>query len=176
MVVGQPNSSESSTLMTVGGDDGSANPALSLVNANGPGLHLAPTGDSYIHGSLKVGEIANTGPSLDFGVPANSISGVQTTWLATGLDLDQLPVTLPIPPERILDTRSQNGRESITMASADAFDSSFRLKAKSWMDIGLIQTDFVGLDAVFLNVTVVKPLKNGVVTVYPPGGRPPTRH
>ncbi len=172
MVVGQPNASESSTKMTVGGVPGNANPALSLVNANGPALHLAPAGDSYDSDDLKVGEIANTGASLDVGVP--TFDGAQTTWLATGLDLDQIPITFPIPPERLIDTRIKTGRANITMASANAFDSKFRLKAGAWLDVGIIPTDFVGLDAVFVNVTAVKPVKNGVLTAYPPGGRPLT--
>ncbi len=52
--------------------------------------------------------------------------------------------------------------------------SKFRLKAGAWLDVGIIPTDFVGLDAVFVNVTAVKPVKNGVVTAYPPGGGPLT--
>ena len=171
MVVGQPNSSESPTKMTVGGSSGNANPALSLVNANGPALHLPPTGESYVSADLAVGEIANTGASLDVGVP-HFEDGSQTTWLATGLDLDQIPFTFPILPERLVDTRTKAGRDGIVGASPDAFDSKFRLKANSWLDVGIIETDFVGLDAVFVNVTAVKPLKNGVVTAFPSGDRP----
>jgi hypothetical protein len=170
MVVGQANSSDSPTKVTVGGDAGGAKPALSLVNANGPALHLAPVGDGY-DGSLELGEIANTGNGLELGV--NYYTGdPQTTWLATGLDLDQIPFTLPILPERLLDTRIAAGRGDITAASPDAFDSKFRLKANAWLDVGIIPTDFYGLDAVFVNVTAVKPLKNGVLAVYPPGDRP----
>ena len=74
----------------------------------------------------------------------------------------------------MIDTRIKAGRANITMASANAFDSKFRLKAGAWLDVGIIPTDFVGLDAVFVNVTAVKPVKNGVLTAYPPGGRPLT--
>ncbi len=82
---------------------------------------------------LKVGEIANTGASLDVGVP--TFAGAQTTWLATGLDLDQIPITFPIPPERLIDTRIKTGRTNITKAAANAFDSasgSRRIPGSTW--------------------------------------------
>ena len=91
-VVGQPNTSNLPTAFTIGAADGSESPTMSLTNTSGPSLLLPPTGPNY-NGGLAVGEIAGTNDGLEIGVDVGL--GAQTTWLATGLDLDQIPVVLP---------------------------------------------------------------------------------
>jgi hypothetical protein len=168
-VVGESNTSQSTTSYTINAPDGSEQPALSLANASGPALRLDPVGPNY-NGNLALGEIAYTLRGPEVGVQQGL--GVQTTWLATGLDLDQIPIALPIVPERLLDTRVEGGRSQIKTTSADAFDSNFRLTAGAWMDVAIIPSGFYGLDAAFVNVTAVKPVREGFLTVYPPGARP----
>ena len=58
--------------------------------------------------------------------------------------------------------------------SADAFDSSFRLKAGAWMDVVVVHAEVHGVDAAFLNITAVSPVRAGHITAYPPGDRPAT--
>ncbi|HEX8489272.1 MAG TPA: hypothetical protein VF642_12060 [Propionibacteriaceae bacterium] len=169
MVVGQPNSCESTTAITLGAGTGGVPATLTLTNVSGPALRLARTNSDY-DGGLKPGEIASTAEGLELGVGTDSLP--QTTWLATGLDLDEIPFTFPVGPTRVLDTRISGGREAIQTTSADAFDSSFRLKAGAWMDVAIAPSDVAGLDAVFANITAVQPVKTGFITAYPPGDRP----
>jgi hypothetical protein len=168
-VVGQPNTSHSTSSYTINAPDGSELPVMSLANASGPALRLDPVGPNY-NGNLAVGEIANTLGGPEVGVQQGL--GTQTTWLATGLDLDQIPIAVPIVPERLIDTRIEAGRSGIRTTSPDAFDSSFRLKAGAWMDVAIIPSSFYGLDAAYVNVTVVNPVTHGFLTAYPPGDRP----
>jgi hypothetical protein len=168
-VVGESNTSQSTTSYTINSPDGSEQPVLSLANASGPALRLDPVGENYT-GNLAIGEIANTLRGPEVGIQQGL--GAQTTWLATGLDLDQIPIAVPIVPERLVDTRIEGGRSTIKTTSADAFDTSFRLKAGAWMDVAITPSGFYGLDAAFVNVTAVKPIKGGFLTAYPPGDRP----
>jgi len=169
MVVGQPNSCESTTAITLGASTGGVPATLTLTNASGPSLRLAPTGVNYI-GDLKPGEIANTAEGMELGVGTDELP--QTTWIVTEDDLEELPFTLPVGPVRLLDTRISAGRAAIKSTSPNAFDSSFRLKAGAWMDVGIIPSEYLEVGAVYVNVTAVKPVNNGVITAYPPGDRP----
>ena len=169
MVVGQPNSGNLTTAITLGAATGGVPATLTLTNASGPSLRLTPTGEDYV-GDLKPGEMANTIDGLELGVGTEELP--KTTWLATGLDLDDIPFTLPVGPVRLVDTRIAEGRGGIESTSANAFDSSFRLKAGAWMDVGIVPSEIYGVGAVFVNITAVKPVKGGVITVYPPGQRP----
>ena len=171
MVLGQPNTGESSTIITVGLFSGSESAALILENASGPALRLTPTGDGY-NGGLQSGEIASTSDGLEIGVGQGD--NTDTTWLATGLDLDQIPFTIALDPSRLVDTRIPEGRGGIMTTSVDAFDSSFRLKAGAWMDVGVVPAFIYGVDAAFLNITAVSPVRAGHITAYPPGDRPTT--
>lgn len=169
VLVGQANAGDSTTAITIGGSAGGETAALTLTNTSGPALRLTRTNDGY-DGDLKPGEIASTPDGLELGVGTELIP--RTTWLATGLDLDQIPFTIPVGPARLLDTRIPDGRTEILTTSPNAFDRSFRLKAGAWMDIGIAPSDIVGLAAVFVNVTAVHPVTSGFITVYPPGDRP----
>lgn len=167
-VMGQPNTSDSPTVFTLNAPGG-ATPTMRLTNASGPALALTPTGEGYT-GGLKVGEIASTTEGPEVGI-SRGTAGAETTWLATGLDLDQLPITLPLRPFRLVDTRIKDGREGIRSSSTNAFESDFRLRAGSWFDIAIVDKDYVGLVGVYVNVTGVHAAKAGFVSVYPPGER-----
>ena len=166
-VVGQPNTSESSTRLTLR-DPGGTTPTVTLTNAAGPVLELTPTGPGY-NGALAVGQVASTAEGLEVGVAGPD--GPETTWLATGLDIDQLPITLPLRPFRLADTRSMEGREGIRSSSTNAFEPDFRLRAGSWFDIAIVAKEYVGLVGAYVNVTGVHAAKAGFVSVYPPGNR-----
>jgi hypothetical protein len=169
-VVGQPNTADSTTSLAIGAAQGSAAPTLALSNAAGPVLRL--TSGSGYDGGLKIGEVAVTEDGPEIGVDGGAGAGAVTTWLATGLDLDQIPITLPINPERLLDTRTAAGREGVRTTSRGALNSNHQLKAGAWLDVAIATTDFYGLEAAFLNVTAATPSANGFIAAYPPGPRP----
>ena len=169
-VVGQPNTEESSMTLRIDGVTGGPDAALQLLNANGPSLELEAL-DSEWDGDLGIGEILNTttGPLVgleDFdGEPA-------TGYLATNFDLDLLPITFPVPSERLLDTRSPALRVRILQTSTAAFDASGRLKANAWMDIAVGPIEELFTFAAFVNLLVVSPLTSGYLFAYYPGPRP----
>ncbi len=172
-MLGELNEADSTTSLTIGGAAGSSSPVLAVSNPSGPVLRLAPVGDGY-NGQLKLGELAVTTDGPEIGVYGGPGGTARTTWLATGLDLDQIPITLAVGPVRLLDTRSKEGRESIRTTSTDAFNAQGQLKAGAWLDVALAESDFVGLQAVFVNVIAAAPTANGYISVYPPGDRPAT--
>jgi hypothetical protein len=172
-ILGEENDSETTTTLTIKSGEGSAEPVLAVVNESGPVLKLSPVGDGY-SGDLKLGELAVTREGPEIGVYGGPGGTARTTWLATGLDLDQIPFTVPVGPVRVLDTRNEDGREYIRTTSTNAFNSKGQLNAGAWMDVGIVESDFRGLEAVFTNVIAVAPTGNGYITVYPPGDRPPS--
>ena len=170
---GQDTAATSTTSLTVGGSAGITSAALALNNANGPGLALAPLPADWA-GTLAIGDVA--GSSLGPIVGVDSIDGPTTTYLATGMDLANIPTPFPTTPSRVLDLRYSTGRASILRkSSADALDSDGRLRAGQWIDIALIPTgdDYV-LGAVFANLTVTQSLRAGYGVLAAPGVRPAT--
>ena len=91
-----------------------------------------------------------------------------TTSLVTALDLDGLPFLIPVSPFRLVDTRRAAGRAAIVASSPLAFDSSHRLKAGAWMDIGVVPEESLQVDAAFVNLKAVSPAKSGTLSVYRP--------
>jgi hypothetical protein len=171
--LGALNETESTTSLAIGGKVGSSSPALSVSNPSGPVLKLSPVGSGY-DGKLELGELAVTRNGPEIGVYGGVAGTSRTTFLATGLDLDQIPVSLPTTPERYLDTRTAKGREGIRTTSPGALAANGQLKAGAWIDVAVASTEFVGLKAVYVNVTAVTPDTNGFIAVYPPGDRPNT--
>ena len=99
-----------------------------------------------------------------------------TTYLATGMDLANIPTPFATTPSRRLDLRTSAGRASILRKSATtALGSDGKLLAGQWIDISIVPTgpDYT-LEAVFANLTVVASVKGGYGVLYPPGVRPPT--
>jgi hypothetical protein len=164
LVIGEDNVGATSTTLTT--TPGGANATLALANEAGPSLRLLPAEDNFEDGDLKPGDIVNTdlGPliGVDYG------DGPVVDILATGADLALLPTPVAIPPERLLDTRTARGRESIVRgSSANPLTAAGKLKAGQWIDLAIDAANgpFV-LSAIFGNVTVVSPEGNGFAVVY----------
>lgn len=167
VLAGKDNTETTSTSLTI---TSGSTPALTLSNPNGPGLRLSLIDNDW-EGNLAAGELAGNefGPlaGVDFG------NGPETTYLATGKDLDMIPVAVAVPPGRLLDTRSAAGRTGIVRSSSSALSANGMLKANSWIDVAVLGSDDgFEVSAAFLNAAVIDPTKNGYLTVYPPGDRP----
>jgi hypothetical protein len=175
VLLGADHEASTTTSLTLGGDLGSSDPTLALGNANGPALRLEPLPANWA-GGLAVGDIATTPSGPLVGVENNG--GATTTRLSTQLDLDdlinELPMTITFPPERLLDTRwGAVNDERILTTSASAIDAAYRLKSKAWLDLKLVESDQgFTVHSVFLKLTSVASLGNGYLTAYQPGPRP----
>ncbi|GAA3627380.1 hypothetical protein [Microlunatus ginsengisoli] len=173
VVLGGDNDASSATTIGIGGGAGSTDPALSLVNADGPSLHLEALAADYA-AALELGQIANTvlGPL----VGVDTLSGLSTTFLVTGIDLADLPTPHPLAtPKRILDTRTSSGRSRVIRTSPGAYDSTFRLKAGAWLDVEVVvEGGDVIVPGAHLNVTSTGATSGGFLSVYPPGDFPGT--
>ena len=171
VVQGQLNDATSTTRLRIGAGGGTASPALSLENANGPSLRLQPLASDW-DGELAVGEIANTelGPLIGIVDPYGFQS---TTFLATEYDLDTVPRPAATAPERIVDTRNAAGRAGIINTPATNFDSSGRLLAGKTMSVRVADAGAtLNVSAAFLNVVSTASLASGFFTLYPQGARP----
>lgn len=169
IVAGQANTATNSTSLTIAaGDD----PALVLTNADGAALQLTPVPNDW-SGVLEPGSLVGTeiGPlvGVEYG------NGSEIDYLVTGRDLDFVPIPITVPPERLLDTRTVNGRGGILAASSGtAIDSAGRLTAGSWIDVEVASADEgIEIGGAFLNAASVGSLANGYLTLYTPGDRPP---
>lgn len=171
-ILGVTNTATKTTGITLNGPTGNPTvPALTLTNANGPSLALNALPEDW-DGALGVGQMAGTTLGPLVGIDGGD--GPVTTYLATGIELDSLPLPVPVtPPIRVLDTRSAAGRVSIVRTSGSALDSSNRLKAKSWIDVAVDSAAGAKtVEAAFLNVTATAPTSAGYLSLYPPGARP----
>ncbi|MGS2618472.1 hypothetical protein ACVCAH_28675 [Micromonospora sp. LZ34] len=134
----------------------------------GPALRLTPSGQT-------ISELAEVG--------SVSMDRTGTIWAVTGEIGDfkfreyvrtnaNSNVTVPVVPQRLIDTRTVAGRARIVNA-AGKLDSSGRLLAGNTIHVDL--RDFVhNGDAVHGNVTVTGPLAAGFVQIFPYGSpRPP---
>lgn len=178
VLLGAENDETTTTGLTVNGTTGdTAVPALTLTNADGPSLLLSPL-DGAWNGTLNVGEIANTtyGPLVGVQDPTQDNADTPvTTFLATGIDLEALPLPIAITPTRLVDTRTAGGRQGIMASSANAFTSDFKLKSGSFIDVFVAPTDAqFGLPSIFINLTAVAANGTGYLAAYPPGAYPGT--
>lgn len=173
VVLGEENSASSTTSLGIDVPVGGADPTLALYNANGPTLRLQALA-ADLGGALELGQIANTELGPIIGV--DSELGLATTFLATGIDLADLPTPYPLPmPMRLLDTRTSSGRGQVLRTSSGAWDPSFRVRAGAWLDIEVapVTAEFETPGA-WVNLTAVTPLANGHLSVYAPGPFPGT--
>jgi hypothetical protein len=170
VVIGQSNTGDATTTLTIG--DG-AEPTLALENGDGPSLYLQPLVADFAP-ELALGEIANTSLGPILGV--DTTVGQATTFLATGIDLADLPTPYALPkPIRVLDTRTATGRSRIVRTSPNPFDSRFRLVPGAWLDVEIaLQEADAEIPAANLNLTVTGSDAAGYASVYPPGDFPGT--
>lgn len=167
VTLGVDNTSTATTSITA---DVADQPALQLTNTGGATLTLTPAPAGW-SGDLELGQLANTTAGPLVGVDMGD--GVETLFLATTRDVDALPTTFSVGPTRIVDTRWANIPITIIATSDKALDSSHRLRAGGWIDIAIAPSgEGFEYSSVFLNVTAVKPAKDGFLAVYPPGDRP----
>jgi hypothetical protein len=172
LVLGTGNAATVATTLTVGGDAGGVEPALSVENADGPSLRMNALSHTWA-GHLDVGEMAGTDLGPIVGV--ETAFGPATTYLVTGVDLANMATPFASTPTRIVDLRTAAGRAAIIrQSSSTALAADGKLRAGQWIDIAVAFTapDFT-LDAVFANLTIVKPARVGQATLYQPGVRQP---
>jgi hypothetical protein len=172
--LGAENGASSTTTLALKNPVGGPDPTLALLNGNGPSLNLQALAPDFDNG-LQLGDVANTeiGPL----VGVDSELGLTTTYLATGIDLADLPTPYPLPaPERLLDTRTTSGRARVIRTSASAWDSAHRLRKGAWIDVEVATvTGEFEIPGAWLNVTCLGPKSGGHVKVYPPGPVPVAR-
>ena len=173
LVLGTGNESSAATTLAIGGASGGVEPALALENADGPSLRMNALSPTWA-GQLAVGEMAGTDLGPIVGV--ETAFGPTTTYLATGVDLANMATPFVTTPTRALDLRNEAGRAGvIRRSSADAVAADGKLRAGQWIDVAIAFTgpDF-SLEAVFANLTVIKPVRSGYAVLHAPGVRPPT--
>jgi hypothetical protein len=82
---------------------------------------------------------------------------------------DVLAVSLGIPPERLLDTRTADGRALIVDSSPSAFDSKHRMKNNAWIDVAVFPTgQDIELLSAFVNLGSRESTKKGTLVVTEP--------
>jgi hypothetical protein len=169
VLAGKAVSSTSTTTLAL--DPGSSSAAaLTLTNPSGPALLLTPGAD--FPGDLPVGALA-AGPSgLVVGVENGA--GSVTAELLTTYDLSILPLSFPIPPSRMLNTKDSATLGSIVASSTDAFDSKNRLKKGAWVDVALVPTGEGPFQviAAHLTLTALGSSSAGALVACPPGEKP----
>jgi len=147
---------------TFSGND--AAPLLTVENIGGPSLRLAP--GNALAGSEPQGSFSMDDGGTIFTIQAPGyVDLVQTTWNTSQL--------VPIVPQRVLNTRTAEGRQYILNPSGN-LDSGGRLKAGATIHLRL---DYFVINAVAMhaNVTAATAAANGYLTIFPFGeARPGT--
>ena len=172
--LGEDNDATTTTRFSLSGTAAATSATVALQNADGPTLYLEPSASWETPPVLEMGQIANTilGPVI--GVDSFN-AGLVTSYLATGVDLDDLPTPYALPkPVRLLDTRTVAGRAGILRMSAGALDATGQLKPLQWIDVELAVEDGpLDVPAAHLNVVAISD-RAGYMKVYPPGPPPGT--
>ncbi|MEH1095610.1 hypothetical protein [Micromonospora sp. CPCC 205739] len=158
LAIGLPNQASAETLLY------SSAPGATLVlqNDTGASLHLKrqevtnPTWGDIYPTTAGLAHVTTTST----GAPVRN--EVLTTANATML--------VPIPPTRVLDTRSAAGRARL-LEGANQIDSQGRAVAGAWLLVHLDGIVDYG-DGLIGNVTVAKTEKGGFATVYGRGAAP----
>ena len=104
--LGEDNDATTTTRISLSGTAAATTATVALENSDGPTLYLQPSASWQAPPVLEMGQIANTilGPVI--GVDSFD-AGLVTSYLATGVDLDDLPTPAALrKPIRLLDTRS----------------------------------------------------------------------
>ena len=173
LMIGADNEAASSTSLTLANlsttaPDASEQAALALTNESGPSLYFNPLPADW-NGNLETGQLLNTtrGPLIGIEYEEETL----TTPLLTEQDV-WLPFVLPTPI-RLLDTRTEEGRQRITQPSPLSADGRLPAHTELTMWIAPTEEGF-GIPAVNLNLTVVKPKAIGYAVTYPGPDRPNT--
>ena len=164
---------DGTTTTTLALDPGSATAAaLTLTNPSGPALQLTPLTD--FTGELPVGGIAATPAGLLVGLQPPFSSTPVTAGVVTTADLQGLPVSIPFPAGRVLNTKDEATYDTIVATSPGAFDSQHRLKKGAWVDVALLpDQESFQVGAAFLTLTALGSTSAGSLVSCPPGPQPP---
>ncbi|WP_446210944.1 hypothetical protein [Micromonospora sp. IBSANI012] len=160
MALGLVNTGSDETAVVAFVPDRSA--TLVLKNDTGPALHLkrkAVTSD-------RAGAFYPT--ETGFSVVGSDSTGTEHHYGA--LTTANATMLVPIPPTRVLDTRSAAGRTRL-LEGGNQIDSQGRAVAGAWLLVHLDGIVNYG-DGLIGNVTVAKTEKGGFATVYGRGAAP----
>jgi hypothetical protein len=114
---------------------------------------------------LASGDLANFDGYLYYTQGASAL----TSFVYTGYTANQM---VAINPQRILDSRTQTGRDNVTNPSGN-FDSKGRLLAGHTIEVTLAGLE-MGAAAAYCNLTVVAPLDTGWMTLWAGDAQPAT--
>ncbi|SCE97510.1 hypothetical protein GA0074696_1992 [Micromonospora purpureochromogenes] len=156
VLIGQPNAGGTTTV-TSAAPGGAA--TLALKNATGVTLELKMA-DSH---SL-------TPPAGSLTAYANGLNVSNGNGGYTSFTTANATMLVPIPPTRVLDTRTAAGRARL-LEGAGQIDSQGRAVAGAWLLVHLAGIVEYG-DGLIGNVTVAKTEKGGFATVYGRGDAP----
>lgn len=159
--LGAENTASAATVISSGAESATT---LALRPAAGAALELA----SNEFPALAVNQIAGTSEGLVVGVKYPDDDTVYTDYLATSSDVSALPVTYPVPPHRILDTKAKNTK-AVVASSSSPFDKDRRLKKGAWIDV-VVEADVDDYSPIAAHVVVTSTgsSSDGYLTVYVP--------
>ena len=115
------------------------------------------------------------GGALLAAAAGGAVASAGTALPASADTTDFSTFTLAIPPVRVFDTRTSDGREPILASSKNALDSKHRLKPDAWVDVAVanaVDDDALDLVAIFVNLGTRGSTKSGSLIVSEPGERP----
>ena len=158
--LGSESTTTASTVIT----SGAGTPTLALRPAAGAALELA--GNEFP--ALAVNQVAGTSEGLVVGVRYPGDDEVVTDYIATSSDVSAVPVTYPVLPRRILDTKAKNTK-AVVASSSSPFDKDRRLKKGAWIDV-VVESDSVDYSPIAAHVVVTSTgsSSDGSLTVYVP--------
>ncbi|MEU1754277.1 hypothetical protein ABZ436_16635 [Micromonospora matsumotoense] len=161
IVIGLPNS-PGVTTVTSAAPDGAA--TLALRNATGATLELT-RGDSHQLSDIDVGAVAVDAGGLSVG-NGSSVGYPAHTAFSTA----NATMLVPVPPTRILDTRSAAGRARL-LEGAGRIDARGRVLAETLLIVHLRDIVEYG-DGMLGNITVADTTQGGFATVWGTGSLP----
>lgn len=175
IIAGQSNDGGSSTELTA--NDGSSatlelNNTFSVTDSEGnvragATLRLTPEGD-LLSDTAPIGSIGMTNDGTLWLVPGTYNGALYRHWIYTTGNAN---MTIPLVPDRAIDTRTASTRTRILNPSA--LDSSGHVRGGQTIIIDL-SSYTAGSFAYFINVTAVSPTADGFLTVFPTGLPRPT--
>lgn len=165
VTMGMVNDAGGTATTLTSAEGGSATLALQNTTTLAP-LRLVEQPVPSTQPALASGDLGNYGGDLYYATGGSS--GASIGMVYTEVTANQL---VPITPQRVLDTRYSGGRANILNAAGN-LDSSGRLLGGHSIDIDLSQYE-VAAAAAYANITIVSPVNNGWLTLWPGGTRPP---
>jgi hypothetical protein len=167
LTLGQANDSGTSPTSLTSGATTGATFSVANTGAHAPVRLAQQSLASFVAGAD--GELANLDGDLYSTVDFGGTIGPLPGFVYTEFTANQV---VTIIPQRILDTRTVTGRNSIVNKTGN-LDSAGRLLAGHTINIDLRSLEVAAASALG-NLTVVRPLTGGYMTLFPGGTRPNT--